>query len=299
MKRITMFFIISMGTLLFMGCISQQQKAQQTWYGETVIQTYYLRPQIIKTNEEAISTIKLNEPNFRQWNGYEIVELNVDQYGLMMKTRWVTQETNYVTNPVNTSGFVGGNWYYDTTYVGKNETTTNSGIESYSFQFKNLVYLGLFFRSDIPNIYKWQVLLQEKNRRLDLRAKDKETALDLINAIYTLASRAGADIKMPRTGLSIFPITPQQKATIGVENLTGIVVSSIFIDSPAERCGLQINDIITKVNGQPLKTVVEFINITANNKQKKVKITVLRKSDFNKKTKVYDHSTFEQEILLK
>lgn len=303
MKIITMSSILSIIALLFIGCISPQQMAQSVWSKESNLSQYYfIRPRVLKTTEEAISTIKLNQPNFCEVSGNEIVELNVDQFGLIMKTRWVTYQTNYVVSPVTQYGFSNGLPYSNTTYVGRNQTTTNSGIDTLALQFKKLNFISLVFLNNTNYNYKWQIgFLIKSNGEFTgafFRAKDEQTAHDFINAVYSLATKAEAVFKLPVLGTENMPLNPQQKATLGIESLQGLVIKNIFFESPAARSGLQVNDIITKIDGKNVLTDDDLDNALRLRKNKKAKITIIRMSDFDETKNIYNHEVLVKEVSL-
>ncbi|HPS57994.1 MAG TPA: PDZ domain-containing protein [Spirochaetota bacterium] len=296
MKKLLFVFII---TLTVSSCMTMQQKAQQQWISTNNATTrYFLIPQAYKTSNEALSVIKLSQPNFVEWNGEQIVDLQIDQYGLLLKTRWESSNTEYKVRTVNTYDWNSG---YNTTNVGGYETTTDSGYNSYTLSFKKLYSFSLILRNDLDRQYKWQIMfwyVDSDQPVLHFRAKDKGTAIDIINAIYTLAIKSGAKIKMPQTGMYASLLTFNQAKTLGMTDLKGVVITEISEDSPARKSGLCIDDVVTRINGNPVTTEQDFTNEIDKIGLKKIIMTVIRKKDFNEVNNTYNYEQIEIKIVL-
>jgi serine protease Do len=58
----------------------------------------------------------------------------------------------------------------------------------------------------------------------------------------------------PFVGISFTPLTPVIARQLGVANQNGIVVTAVAPGSPAARAGLQVGDVITSVDDQPMAT---------------------------------------------
>ncbi|MDM7914805.1 MAG: trypsin-like peptidase domain-containing protein, partial [Candidatus Eisenbacteria bacterium] len=57
------------------------------------------------------------------------------------------------------------------------------------------------------------------------------------------------------TGISVKPITPALAAYFNIEDPRGLIVWEIETNSPADRAGVTVGDIIRKVNGEPVWTL--------------------------------------------
>jgi S1-C subfamily serine protease len=57
------------------------------------------------------------------------------------------------------------------------------------------------------------------------------------------------------TGISVNPITPSLAAYFNISDPRGLIVWEIETNSPADRAGVTVGDIIRKVNGQPVWTL--------------------------------------------
>ena len=70
-----------------------------------------------------------------------------------------------------------------------------------------------------------------------------ETALDVMAQI-----RAGG-IERGFLGVSMQPVNRELADYLGAPDLAGVMLNSVVADSPAERAGLQIGDVLTRLNG--------------------------------------------------
>jgi S1-C subfamily serine protease len=79
-------------------------------------------------------------------------------------------------------------------------------------------------------------------------------------------------------GIQYSPITPRQAAQLGLPSGTiGIIVSQVVPGSPAGQAGIQVNDIITKVNDQAIDADHPLSNLLIKNRPgDKVKLTLIR-----------------------
>ncbi len=291
-------------TLLFFPlvvCVSPQQTARQAWYMYYSWNYCYYTPHEFKTPEEAVSTIKLLQPHISAWGrtGYSrMTDLQVDQYGIIFKTQWATSQTRYVVNPVTTYGVNSAGMYSNTAYVGRNVTTTDSGIDPHSIIFKNIG--NIYLQKDTnPQECSWRILIcnPADTVQATICAGDRQSAQDVINSVYTLAKKGGTTIgARGMLGINCQAITPQQQATLGTDTLEGVVISRVWVDGPAEKAGLQTNDIITHIDGNPVKNQHELKAEVGKNKKGRVKVTFSRLLEFNEARNAYDHEKFEKLI---
>lgn len=80
-------------------------------------------------------------------------------------------------------------------------------------------------------------------------------------------------------GIIIQNLTPELAAMFDIKDKTGIVVSQVIKDSPAEKNGLKSGDVITKLNEKPVKDINSFRNkIAMTSPGTEISLTVLRKS---------------------
>jgi S1-C subfamily serine protease len=100
------------------------------------------------------------------------------------------------------------------------------------------------------------------------------------NTVKQIADELIANGKVVRgyIGIQYSPITPRQAAQLGLPTGTiGIIVSQVVPGSPADRGGIQINDIITKVNDQAIDADHPLSSLLVRNRPgDKVKLTLIR-----------------------
>jgi S1-C subfamily serine protease len=79
-------------------------------------------------------------------------------------------------------------------------------------------------------------------------------------------------------GIQYSPVTTRQAAQLGLPTGTiGIVVTQVVPGSPAEQAGIQVNDIITKVNDQVIDADHPLSSLLVKNRPgDKVKLTLIR-----------------------
>ena len=76
-------------------------------------------------------------------------------------------------------------------------------------------------------------------------------------------------------GVQIQDVTRELAESFGMKKPQGALVSKVLPDSPAEKAGLQIGDIITEFNGQPIETsgdLPPMVGITPINNKATLKI---------------------------
>ena len=100
------------------------------------------------------------------------------------------------------------------------------------------------------------------------------------NTVKQIADEIIANGKVVRgyIGIQYSPITPRQAAQLGLPTGTiGIIVSQVVPGSPAEQSGIQVNDIITKVNDQVIDADHPLSSLLVKNRPgDKVKLTLIR-----------------------
>jgi S1-C subfamily serine protease len=100
------------------------------------------------------------------------------------------------------------------------------------------------------------------------------------NTVKQIADEIIANGKVVRgyLGIQYSPITARQAAQLGLPAGTiGILVSQVVPASPAEKAGIQVNDIITKVNDQVIDADHPLSSLLVKNRPgDKVKLTLIR-----------------------
>jgi serine protease Do/serine protease DegQ len=67
-------------------------------------------------------------------------------------------------------------------------------------------------------------------------------------------------VKRGQLGVSMYTVTPDIAHSLGLTNAVGALVSQVIDGSPAEKAGIHTGDVITSVNGQPVKSNSELRN---------------------------------------
>src|SRR5215475_2656783 len=67
-------------------------------------------------------------------------------------------------------------------------------------------------------------------------------------------------VKRGLLGVSMYTVTPDIAQSLGLPNAQGALVSQVVDGSPAERAGIHTGDVITSINGQPVKSNGELRN---------------------------------------
>ncbi|OLU32494.1 2-alkenal reductase [Pseudomonas sp. PA15(2017)] len=67
-------------------------------------------------------------------------------------------------------------------------------------------------------------------------------------------------------GLEVQPLTPELAESFGLEGRQGIIVAAIFRNGPAQKAGLQPNDLILKIDGEPADDARRSMNQVARAK---------------------------------
>ena len=94
------------------------------------------------------------------------------------------------------------------------------------------------------------------------------------------------EVRRGRMGIMIQDLTPNLAASLELDWKEGALISRIEPDSPAAGAGLRIGDVITAINGDPVRTVIDLRNTVGlvrvnsyvdvvyvrNNRQRQVKV---------------------------
>src|SRR6201984_3740111 len=67
-------------------------------------------------------------------------------------------------------------------------------------------------------------------------------------------------VKRGQLGVSMYTVTPDIAHSLGLTSAVGALVSQVVENSPADKAGLRVGDVITAVNGQPGKSNSELRN---------------------------------------
>jgi Do/DeqQ family serine protease len=67
-------------------------------------------------------------------------------------------------------------------------------------------------------------------------------------------------VKRGQLGVSMYTVTPDIAHSLGLPSVVGALVSQVVDGSPADHAGIRTGDVITSVNGQPVKSNSELRN---------------------------------------
>lgn len=78
-------------------------------------------------------------------------------------------------------------------------------------------------------------------------------------------------------GLEVQPLTPELAESFGLEGRQGIIVAGIYRNGPAQKAGLQPNDLILKIDGEPAGDARRSMNQVARAKPgETIRIEIMR-----------------------
>src|SRR5712671_2464249 len=104
-------------------------------------------------------------------------------------------------------------------------------------------------------------------------------------------------VKRGQLGVSMYTVTPDIAHSLGLSGAMGALVSQVVDGSPAEKAGIHTGDVITAVNGQPVKSNGELRNaIGLMRVGDKVEIGLLREGKPLRVTAVIADSSTPQAI---
>ena len=84
-------------------------------------------------------------------------------------------------------------------------------------------------------------------------------------------------VRRPQLGVSVAPVNAVDAEVYGLSKVAGAVVKTVSDDSPASRAGLEIGDVITGINGEPIANSADLITTLARMQpEQKVDLTIVR-----------------------
>lgn len=100
---------------------------------------------------------------------------------------------------------------------------------------------------------------------------------DMVRTVVNSALQGSAKVERPWIGAGFQNIDSDLAATLELQRPSGVLVTSIFEDGPADDAGLEIGDLIVEVNGEPFrdKNALNY-RLATQGVGKRVKLTVLR-----------------------
>jgi serine protease Do len=87
----------------------------------------------------------------------------------------------------------------------------------------------------------------------------------------------GGEVTRGWLGVAIQDLTAELAEYYGIAGRKGVLIAQVFKDDPADKAGLQANDVVTAIDGRAVSTGRELSQVIANTKVgKKAKITYVR-----------------------
>ncbi|HEV2229099.1 MAG TPA: Do family serine endopeptidase [Steroidobacteraceae bacterium] len=68
-------------------------------------------------------------------------------------------------------------------------------------------------------------------------------------------------VRRGQLGVSLYTVTPDIADSLGLSSAAGALVSQVVDGSPADKAGLRVGDVVTSVNGQPVRSNTELRNV--------------------------------------
>ncbi|WP_075216609.1 DegQ family serine endoprotease [Mongoliimonas terrestris] len=72
---------------------------------------------------------------------------------------------------------------------------------------------------------------------------------NMVGVVIDQARKGGSTVELPWIGADLQPVTADIAETLGLERPSGVLVTSVFDDSPAATAGLEVGDLVTAVDG--------------------------------------------------
>ncbi len=97
-----------------------------------------------------------------------------------------------------------------------------------------------------------ELTLWRKEKKVTVTAKigNLETATKLLAA--SVSERLGADFR---------PVTAKEAEKYGLESPAGVAISKLAAKSPLKEAGIELNDLIIGINGQPVENLDSFVTL--------------------------------------
>ncbi|WP_181705243.1 DegQ family serine endoprotease [Chthonobacter rhizosphaerae] len=72
---------------------------------------------------------------------------------------------------------------------------------------------------------------------------------NMVRVVIDQARKGGSTVELPWIGAEMQPVTADIAETLGLERPSGVLITSVIEDSPAEEAGLKVGDLVTAVDG--------------------------------------------------
>jgi serine protease Do len=89
--------------------------------------------------------------------------------------------------------------------------------------------------------------------------------------------KEGGEVTRGWLGVAIQDLTPELADYYNIKGQQGVLIAQVFKDDPADKAGLEPNDVVTAIDGRPVSTGRELSQVIADTKVgKKTKISFVR-----------------------
>jgi len=153
--------------------------------------------------------------------------------------------------------------------------------------------------------FKWGILVGlTTGTQISIRTPTRDAAERLGKAILALAGARGSKVSLPDTrfGAALGPLNEAQAKAAGIPQSSGVIISWVFRESPAEKAGISPQDILTSVGGNAIQKTDDLFSAIAaasGSGAKELRIAGLRRSykvENNKYVEIFVPVFFTLEI---
>jgi hypothetical protein len=265
-KTLTMIFIVTL-LVLFTGAMVGAEQLEDK--ALTIAPLWY-QPHVLASVDEAASTINNFKALFSDWAGGEIQQLNTDHSGIRFVAVITWTNTNSQWVPTYGGYFVGLNYvpysggYYQTTQ------TPQSSETRISIPANDILNVKLLKFPYLERDNKWGVDIRFSNgSNITLRTKTLDAAQKVVDSLVTLAVANGRKLPSPIGLICQTENIASEFTRLQWTTGKGVLVSSVFPESPADQAGLLRDDIITETNGQAISdpaALTDIVNKSLENR---------------------------------
>ncbi len=115
------------------------------------------------------------------------------------------------------------------------------------------------------------VIRDDKRKTLDVKVGTKREEGEVATAKGSDGKRGG------RVGLSVEALTSEMASRLGLAGTTGVIISQVAPDSPAEEAGLKRGDVIREINRKPVTGVKNYSKAISSAKGKELLFLINRR----------------------
>ena len=111
----------------------------------------------------------------------------------------------------------------------------------------------------------------------EVKTTDQVTIIKHGNVVINIGGRRAAASPGAWCGVSLSEAPAEVRAQLPLEEGVGVLVRDVVTDSPAQKAGVQVNDVLTKFNDQKINDPLQFSQLVAAQKKgEAVRLTYFR-----------------------